>query len=575
MFGTRRRGRNIPPPQVKSIFKKDSLYVVSDPAEYPIRDDDRYKLVVIVRDEASRELLKDTILKIREGDRRYKNTVVAVSPANPNDYERCLYHTAGILACEEVTSRVKELYAGLSKEAIAIQEGVVKRVREGTERELQDQIIATFRKVAFPAGSDVGDFDIKEKVSSESVSTILDHVHSVLSSPGIGKLQDNYSFTVLGRDVKTNMGISLSEGQRELKISEIRDWYKTNPKFPMVEEETIKKALEEGVKQLQIGIEGDGQVWYKKVYENTVPEGEDLGAPPSTMRSDYFVLPWRIAIKKQVDNLLNQEEEWVEGDLKKAIKFFVIANGEEFSLREVHASESEGWLELVKEGKILKKFIVKGIEKGDFEINFIPSLVSASPGESVRVKIEIKPVKTEDRFRVRLSPEIGTLELTEGEVPFTTVWNLVIGESMKSAILKAESDWKKKEVILKIKVKSEVIEISEIKEEHIGHHLLGIKGISRYEDFRQIADLLKSNGFFEGFLQVKAENAGFKANFENLPADISQVVGQEVKELIPGEFSLFVDATVKEPIEINEVIFHKLKTLANVNFILKKPNEHE
>ena len=104
--------------------------MTSDP-ELEIPNDDAYKLIIYVAESVTDDELYSLISRYREGERRFKNTVVVMSPVSSTAFRKCEGLTARLLACEAVAEKLNEIYAGMPDEVKSIQKSLIDKIKIG------------------------------------------------------------------------------------------------------------------------------------------------------------------------------------------------------------------------------------------------------------------------------------------------------------------------------------------------------------------------------------------------------------------------------------------------------------
>ena len=472
-FGKRppRKGKpaKVAPIEVK-IFNKRNFKVTSDP-EVEIPNDEAYKLIVYVAESVTKEELYSLIYRYREGERRFKNTVAVMSPVSSTAFQKCEELTARLLACEAVAEKLTEIYAGMPDEVKSIQKSLIDKIKRAAETELQDAILSAFKKIAYPKFEN-GRQSIGDAQSSETAVSLVEHAYLALTQPLIGKIieEKELSYDALERYVEDVMQIKLGESANHShSIGTIRDWFRTNPALPMVEDDAILDAIVEGAKRLKIGIsDGSGGVWFKPVHNEPPETGvKDEGVVP-LLKNEYKVLSWREALENQVKALISQEGEKREGN--KVIKKYyeVYYEGTPYRLREVVESP-EDWVDLVKEGFIVERTEI--LEHG-FDVTLTPSFVEIEEGGPIKVKIDV--VSYLEPLNVKLSVERGTVEPEEGITPFSAVWRLDAKRDEQIELV-AEALGIHKSVQLVIRIKKGLLKSVNFHTKMSAKHLSGLK----------------------------------------------------------------------------------------------------
>ena len=570
-FGERpRRGRRRREEVEVKVFSKEECHVTSDPDDELV-DDDRYKSIILVRPNVSDDVLYKLLFRYRDGERTYKNTIAVLYPNSEETFRRCMSLTATLLACDEVASKLRELYSGMSRDVIEVQRGLINNVKSSTEGDLEEAVLSTFTAVAYPRAGE-GIRPEVGKVSAYNVSgTLIENIFLALTSPPLEKVAESLSFENLERYIREVMEVNLSEGEKDYAVSNIKGWFKTNPAFPMVEDGDIEEAIKEGIRRLKVGI-SDGKVRYKKVYKEVPALTVDEGDVPETLDDSDKVLPWRKALEIQVNSLLEMEgTEEVDGRLIKRW-YEVNYEGTNLLLRDLPSKED--WHELVKDGFIIEK--EKEIPPEYFEVSLEPSMKKVKPDEEVEVKVKVKLIKGE-RINITITPEIGTVEPSEAiltkESPVDALWKFKAptegGMHSFNVTVKSARSFEEKQIILEIETNIEVTK--ELKKEHIGALLLEVNGIEEEGAFNVLTSLGEIGMFGSGEFSISRDEAEISSELRKLDISVISYLIGEVKEILEGEASFKIDVSVPGGVEITPVLYQKLSSLnGKVEFKLRK-----
>ena len=101
---TRRRGRSVDSDEHVEFFDRNSIVVSRDAED--LRDSPDYKLLVLVRDNVTEDILERVIFRHGTGKRTYANTVTVCYPIE-GSFRHLLSTMAKILACDEVRDQIK------------------------------------------------------------------------------------------------------------------------------------------------------------------------------------------------------------------------------------------------------------------------------------------------------------------------------------------------------------------------------------------------------------------------------------------------------------------------------------
>ncbi|HIH77424.1 MAG TPA: DUF499 domain-containing protein, partial [Halobacteria archaeon] len=553
-----------------------SIKVLNEKATYTTRQIDKdvedtsvYKTIFLVNGDTTLEDCERIMFKFKNSDRRYKNTVICVYPYSSDDYKKCMQHAALMLACEKIKKDLSQLYPGADEDVLKVQKSIIERLYSSAEDGLERELFRTFKKIVYPSTE-------KDKTRPKAAwieapegaePTLLGQTFLALSSPQLAKILDSLSFDLLRREINDIMRIDI-ENESSKKIGEIKDWFKTNPAFPMVEDKDIEKAIKEGVEKLSIGV-GNGEIWYKKIYEKDVDFDHDIGNVPEYLKDDYKILSWKEAINLQVDRLLEEKKNAGEN-----IKMdYMVRYGDSDYPLETLIKQTE-WEEIIRQGFIIKKKEIVKPPKKDFRIKITPEDITAKPGDEIEVKVIIEPVGEEDIF-VKIHPELGKVMPEKGEVPLECTWKLNVPyvKGMKGVEIKVESDEQRKGEILVLHIESDVISTREIRKEHIGMVLFEVSGIKNVDLLKELNTLSENVGkktAVFGNVKISKDNKEINISLKDITGDIAEYMISQTEELMNGETSMDLTGYL-DTIKIDELAFHKISPYnGKAEFKLKK-----
>jgi len=376
-----------------------------------VKDDPSIKLVVFVKPEVEEEEVKSLILTRGEGGRRtYRNTVVILCPHLNADFERLHSLAAKILASQEVMGGLAEYYT--DKEIRGLMESKLKRYEDGIRNNLNQNILSTLTRIAYPRrGADGDEIDWVETTAS---SSIILQVEAGLKDPATGpKLRTVFSFSDLAELLKMNVNWDLVEGAERREVREIVNFFYTSTVAPLTTRDAIERALLDGLKCLDIGVKVDEKLYWKRV-------GPENGAelPPSPLKDSTEILPYKLSANILKDRLLAEEGEKIVNKELRVVWYEVEVAGKRVKLRDLILEK--GWEKALKTGVLLRQEQV--IPKG-FLLKVEPSSVRVKPGESVEAKVSVRPVG-EYPNKVKLTAEKGALSPSEGKCPLESLWSL-------------------------------------------------------------------------------------------------------------------------------------------------------
>ena len=420
--GSRRRGQRRG--AVGSPFNTGSSLVLAEPK--PVDHDSRdYILVAVLSPIQESEIEKIIYETPSGGSRRYANTVYLIYPRDNNSVLQMLGFAKHLIACDIVGEELDSIY-----EDSEVREVMRKKLEkyckgmEGVEGKLVINILAGLNLVAYPSFDENSHRNTFRLTDASMADTIIETATRALKSTRPPKLYDELDFEQL-EYMLSQVGINVSEGESERLVSDILDYFYSNPRLPMVREETIKDALIDGVRSLSIGVKRLGKIFFKKVYEcrsrqDCNPPSIEEGEAPHSLEPSDSILPWRTALQEQLEGLKEVREERVAGEIRRIWYAFYIDG----SLVPVAEALESLDLETLRYSPLVR--ITEFIEEGvDVKLNKYE--ITASPGEEVTITVLVERI---GGFKGDLS-----LMATSGELSSNT---LSIGDERPSATI----DWR-------------------------------------------------------------------------------------------------------------------------------------
>jgi len=539
---------------------------VTRKTDIKIRDDSTYKTIFLVNENATLEDCEGVMFKQGNSDRTYKNTIICIYPSSSEEYKKCMHHAALMLSCEKIRKELPQLYPEAEEEVIKVQESIIEKLHSTAEDELIRQIFRAFKNVVYPSTErDKARPKARKIEAPEGASTLLDQTYLALASPQLAKILDNLSFDSLRREIRDILGVDIVESSPK-KISDIKDWFKTNPAFPMVEDRDIEEAIKKGVEELSIGISNE-EVWYKRIYEQDVELEVDIGNAPEILEDDYKIVPWKEAIEQQVKNLI--EEKRSAGENVK-IEYEVKYNDSSYPLEKLMAQKD--WWEIVRQGFVVKKVEKITPPKKDFRIEIVPDTVTIKQGEELKINVKVEPVGNEE-VSVKVRPDLGEVTPSEGKLPLECVWKLTVptGRGMKSIEIAVESEEQKKSEFLVLYIESEILSTSDMNETHVGMNLFEVSEIKDVDLLKELNTISKNKPIICGDVRISKENEEIKLSIKNMEGDIAEYVISQLKELVKGDTIMDLTAYIPDGISIDELVFHKISYYnGKAEFRLKK-----
>ncbi|MEM4708958.1 MAG: DUF499 domain-containing protein [Fervidicoccaceae archaeon] len=276
---------------------------------------------------------------------------------------------------------------------------------EGVEGKLVMNILAGLNLVAYPSFDENSHRNTFKLTDASMADTIVETATRALKNTRPPKLYEELDFEQL-EYMLSQAGINISEGDSARLVSDIVDYFYSNPRLPMVREETIKNALIDGVKTPRIGVKRSGKIFFKKVYEcksrhDCNPPSMEEGEAPRELESSDLILPWRMALQEQLEGLRDVREERVAGGIRRIWYAFHI-NG---NLVPVAKALDTMDLDSLRHSPLVR--VTEFIEEG-VDVKLDKHEITASPGEEVTITILVDRI---GGFKGELS-----LSATSGEL---------------------------------------------------------------------------------------------------------------------------------------------------------------
>ncbi|MEL9908253.1 MAG: DUF499 domain-containing protein [Desulfurococcus sp.] len=401
--GSRRRGQRRE--VTESPFNTSSSIVLEEPK--PIDHDSReYILVAVLSPIRESEIEKIIYETPSGGSRRYANTVYLIFSRDNNSVSQMLGFAKHLIACDIVGEELDSIY-----EDSEVREVMRKKLEkyckemEGVEGKLVMNILAGLNLVAYPSFDENSHRNTFKLTDASMADTIVETATRALKNTRPPKLYEELDFEQL-EYMLSQAGINISEGDSARLVSDIVDYFYSNPRLPMVREETIKNALIDGVKTLRIGVKRSGKIFFKKVYEcksrhDCNPPSMEEGEAPRELESSDLILPWRMALQEQLEGLRDVREERVAGGIRRIWYAFHI-NGNFVPVAKALDTmdlDSLRYSPLVR----VTEFIEEGVD-----VKLDKHEITASPGEEVTITILVDRI---GGFKGELS-----LSATSGEL---------------------------------------------------------------------------------------------------------------------------------------------------------------
>jgi len=385
---------------VKTPFNISSSMVLKDPEPVDLDSKD-YTLIAILSPVADNEVEKIIYRTKSGGLRNYANTIYLVYPRDSSSLAQMIALAKSLIACDEVAEELNVLYVNEdTREVMKIKLDNYCKGTEGVEGKLLMNILNGLNKIAYPT------YDIQKQRNtikttdtSTGATTIIEAVTRALKSDKPPKFYEELGFDEL-EYMLSQIGIDLTKGYTARKVSDIIDFFYSNPRLPMVLESDIKDALIDGLKKLLIGIKRGDKIYYKKIHicssklECRPPARAEAEIPRDIEPMDLIV-PWENALKEQLEKLKTIEEERVSGGIRRIWYAFYIDN------KFVHVAEA--------------------LEKYDFEtLRYLPIVrITEFIEEGVDLKLDKYEVTASPDEEVIISGFIERIGLFRGDLVIT------------------------------------------------------------------------------------------------------------------------------------------------------------
>jgi len=380
-----------------------------------------------------KEILEEIIYRTSSGGmRRYANTVYIVYPEQSERLAPAIDYAKKVIACEEakkeniVDSLLKGLKIGVQELEIAkeIYRSKIDRYCENATLNFYTSVISAPSKLAYPVMKDttrtVAEVDISIKTTS-----IIFGVEQTLSREGLKKVRLDLDFDTF-RFLLNSIGVDLSSSVR--KVSDIVDYFYSNPKLPAVPEEAVREAITEGVRKLEIGLRCGSRVYYKNIVtcesekqclEVTKVEGEPITS--KAVADACEVLPYAEALKAQLEGLKGRE--WYEGEAKLVEEYYMVLEGKLISIRDILAEFEKYDVDVLREASL-----VKLIRRIIIDVEPKEHVVMVRPGAEVKHRLVVRrrgPFRGVIRVRVSHGEvEPNTISVDEGFTECLVMWTL-------------------------------------------------------------------------------------------------------------------------------------------------------
>jgi len=308
-----------------------------------------------------KSLLEEIIYYTKSGGlRRYANTVFVTYPSRKDKFQTALEHIKRVIAYKEIEREkvIEDLAKTYGGEADIVKE-VFKNKAKSYYLEEYGKALASilhmFDAIAYPGFSDKEGNTVIETYTQFD-ETIIGSVESTLKNIHPSKFVTSMDFDTLAYYLGW-LGVDLKRADMVKNVGEIIEYFYTNPRLPITTIDTVKEAIKDGVKNLEIGLRCGDRVYYKVVYECS-SESECLGVSMAegetltNISDNCQVLPWSTALIEQMKALRKSYE--VVGGVAKVIEYFINYDGELKKVEDVLADISRYDLETLKRTALLR-----------------------------------------------------------------------------------------------------------------------------------------------------------------------------------------------------------------------------
>ena len=455
-----------------------------------------------------------------------------------------------------------------------IQISMVRNIKNKTEERLDEQIVSSFCKVAYPK-----DGKVRVITASASSKSVVENVYSSLA--GEEKIMDRPEFDWL-REMLQDVGVDF---RGSIKFKELANLFYTNSRLPMMKKKTLEEVIKDAVEELELGVKKQDKIFFKLVYKTPeqLPD-EEKGAPPPEILDEDIIIPREEAIREEVCWLIKNEADEVkehEGEKYRRKIWYEVALKD---LGSIHfeplrrfVDVMDGVCEVKDEvlsslirGQIVERVEEEKILEGDFGVEAIPDSFTGKPGEKVDATLRIKAFGDKP-VSVKLSADYGDLEreTVDVEKEETLRWSGFIPEREKEAVLTAEGPTGTKEIRVRLIQKREdaVIE-TDNPEDLKGTTLVSISNISSLDVFEVLPESL--SGKVSG--KIVAKSPFWKSEFSGVDREVFLHLVKEMGDFLQ-DLSFNVELSFGEGVRIDDLLYEKLTGIkGSVVFSCRREN---
>ncbi|MGQ4894445.1 MAG: DUF499 domain-containing protein [Candidatus Njordarchaeia archaeon] len=558
-------------PKVLDMKKK----IILDSCEAISFDERRYVLVTCVKIPSEEDVYNLIYTKTGGTPRQFKNTIVLIYPGENTALRSLLDQVKKFISAEEIKGQLDEFYPDQAirevqkKRLINYENAIKERIFRG--------VLGIFNKIAYPVSKDAREsFDV---VDAKSLSLSLTGiVEKTLASPEISKIAEKMSFEYLKTLFEKRLGMMFPNEERYFTVGEIINYFYVNPRLPFASEATIKEAIKDGIRDLEIGILRGNELFWKKIFRKGMQLSTvEKGSPPSSILNTDQIIPWKSATKILIERLLEKEQKLIidPSGRKKKIEYFLSTSRGEIPLRDF--TKTEGLEPIIKNNPII---MTEEIIEEDVFLEIHPNKIVVKPGEEVTINVNVRKIGKFDQL-VRLSVSDGILEKSSGKPDFNTQWRFKAPKKPKrytyEIALILEKAGKKQTRILTIDVKEEKIEewIENLRN-YENSEIIAVE-CSSFESFKKINDLLGNKLLIkQGKATVQTSESKVNLGGENVEPEVLHTLIKDTINYLGFQFARISEILVHlelkqdEKIIIDKSLIDNLSDLKSVKYLVRK-----
>ncbi len=334
--------------------------------------------------------LEEIVYTTRSGGaRRYANTIFVAFPSQKDRILNVLNLVKKYIACKQVSS--ENIVGFLTRDYRGEDAEIVRRVLSEklnsycstVESNAYLNVLSLFDSLAYPS------YTMDEKRNTVKIDriegvleTIAASVEKTLKSIKPQKMLTSMDYSTL-KYLLNSIGVSLEDVSKTVR--EIIEYFYTNPKLPIAKSDLIKSAIADGIKSLEIGLQCNDRVFYKRVepcstdfdcLSVSTASGDEIS--DAIIRDECRVLPWKEALLEQMKSL----KRFIEGG--KVVEHLINYNGSLISVEDVLANIDKYDIYALKNSPLLRREL-------KVSVRLVPDYkeVDVGSGEVVEEKLMI------------------------------------------------------------------------------------------------------------------------------------------------------------------------------------------